>query len=601
MQYLGIKIDLKRDKRLSELGLSLLTSYYLRGDEFSPQQAFARAAAAFSGGKPDLAQRLYDAASKQWFGFASPILSNAPFPEQSNHYAQPISCFLTYVPDTLDGQKDAARELADLSTVGGGVGQHFHMRGITEKSPGAIPYLKTADSNILYYHQAGTRRGSVAAYLDVDHPDILEFIGVRIPTGGDINRKCLNVNNAVNITDAFLEAVDKDEDWRLRCPHTGDITDTLPAREIWQRILETRFRTGEPYLHFLDESQRRLPEALKSAGLKIHGSNLCSEITLPTNEELTAVCCLSSLNLEYFDEWKGTSLVSDLIEMLDNVLDYFIKNAPPELEKAVRSAKNSRDLGLGYMGFHSYLQRNNIPFESGGFGSATQANYKIAQHIHTKATEATQRLARERGEPDFLKGTGRRNAHLIAIAPTANNALIADCSPSVEPYSFNAYAQRTRVGTHTLYNKYLKAILESRVIDEAEREQVWGRIMDNEGSIQSEEIFTDHEKKVFKTAREIDQHWIITHARTRQPFVCQAQSINLFFKAGADRAYVHSVHQAAFSKSGPGHPLKSLYYLRAKKAKKTESVGKAVVREALSDYASQEIEQEENKCLACEG
>lgn len=591
--YLGIEIDSGRDSLQSELGMELLTSFYLHPSETSPQHAFARASVAFSGGDLELAQRLYDAASKQWFGFASPVLSNAPLPGEKTK-AQPISCFLSMVDDTIDGQIEASAELAALSISGGGVGQHFQMRGITDKSPGAIPYLKTSDANIMYYHQGKTRRGSVAAYLDISHPDIVEFINVRVPTGGDINRKCLNVHNAVNITDKFIEACENDAEWELICPKTKKAVNTVSARELLFSIYEARFRTGEPYIHYIDESNRRLPKALKLRGLKVYGSNLCSEITLPTSRDLTAVCCLSSLNLEHYDEWKDTGLVADLVEMLDNVLDHFVETAPPALAKAANSAKNCRDLGLGYMGFHSYLQKKGIPFESGGFNSAAQLNHRIAKNIHEQAVAATRKLAREKGEAPYMRGTVRRNAHLIAIAPTANNSIIAGCSPSVEPWSANIFTHRTRAGSHVVRNKHLDKIIRERTPLE-HVEAIWAEIMRNNGSIQSLDFFTDEEKAVFKTAQEIDQHWIVEHARIRQPYICQAQSINLFFPPGASKKYVHSVHMKAFSQKGVGSPLKSLYYLRTSKDKKIEAVGKAVVRDALKDYASQEVEE----CLSC--
>lgn len=593
--YMGVEIDLSRDQLQSDLGMELLTSFYLKQGETSPQHAFARASSAFAS-NPEHAQRLYEAASKQWFGFASPVLSNAPLPGETSK-AMPISCFLSYVADTIDGQIEASAELAALSISGGGVGQHFRMRGITDKSPGAIPYLKTSDSNICYYHQGKTRRGSVAAYLDISHPDIVEFINVRVPTGGDPNRKCLNIHNAVNITDEFLTAYDNDDAWELKCPHSDKVVHTVQARELFHNILETRFRTGEPYIHYKSESNRRLPKSLRDHGLVVHGSNLCSEITLPTTEHLTAVCCLSSLNLEHFDSWKNTTLVQDLIEMLDNVLDFFIENAPKALAKAVDSARYSRDLGLGYMGFHSYLQSKMIPFESGGFNSASQHSHLTAKNVHEEAIKATERLAFERGEPLFMKGTKRRNAHLIAVAPTANNSIIAGCSPSVEPWSANIFTHRTRAGSHVVRNKHLDKIIKDR-FGEERADDIWSEILLRQGSIQElGDWFSVEEMDVFKTAKEINQKWVVELARIRQPFICQAQSINLFFPAGADRKYVKDVHLAAFSREGSGVPLKSLYYLRTTKAKKIESLGKAVVRDALKDYATQETEE----CLSCHG
>ncbi|WP_432473718.1 ribonucleoside-diphosphate reductase subunit alpha [Amphritea sp. HPY] len=610
MKYNGIQLEPSRDNNLSPLALTLLNDFYLQPHEASPQQAFARAAIAFCGGDMELAQRIYDYASKGWLSFSSPILSNAPVGDWRNESgrkpfffqtkrgkAMPISCFLSLVADNIGNQMDAAKELAALSISGGGVGQHFKMRGVTDKASGAIPYLKTADSNIMYYKQGKTRKGSMAAYLDIDHPDIVEFIGVRIPTGGDINRKCLNVNNAVNITDAFMLAVADDAMWDLKAPNDGKVVDTIRARELWQMIIETRFRTGEPYINYIDEANRHLPQAMKNLGLKIHGSNLCNEIHLPTSEELTAVCCLSSVNLEYFDEWSGTTMVRDAIRFLDNVIQYFLENAPVGLEKAVQAAAGSRDLGLGAMGFHSYLQRNGIAFESGGLGSAVQKNAQMFKYIKREAVAESELLATLRGEPAFLKGTGRRNGHLLAIAPNANSSIITGTSPSIEPWNANAFVHRTRAGSHVVRNKYLHNLL-MNLGPASWVEEEWDHIMANDGSVQDRDYLTDEEKAIFKTARELDQAWLVEHGRIRQVEICQGQSLNLFFPAGTTKREVNRVHLKAFSRTGSGVPLKGLYYLRTNRASKTEQVSKAVTRDALKDYESQAVETEE--CLACQ-
>jgi len=616
MKLSGITLDLSRDTKLSPLALTLLKDFYLQSHEASPQEAFGRAAVAFCGGDLELAQRIYDYASKGWLSFSSPILSNAPrgqwrtpshaacntFWSGEKTKAMPISCFLSFVPDNIGGQMDAAKELAALSITGGGVGQHFRMRGVTEKASGAIPYLKTSDANIMYYKQGKTRKGSVAAYLDIDHPDIVEFIGVRIPTGGDINRKCLNVHNAVNITDHFMNSVEWDAEWPLFCPATGNITDTLKARDLWQMILETRFRTGEPYINYIDEVNRNLPQALRDRGLAVHGSNLCNEIHLPTNEQLTAVCCLSSVNLEFFDDWSQTTMVRDAITFLDNVISYFINNAPAGLEKAVAAARGSRDLGLGAMGFHSYLQRNHLPFESGGLDSAVQVNSKMFKHIKTQAVLESELLAITRGEPRFLEGTGRRNGHLLAIAPNANSSIITGTSPSIEPWSANSFVHRTRAGSHIVRNPYLKELLEVEAkwhsADQEWIERQWDDILANEGSVQHLSWMAAEAKAVFKTARELDQAWVVEHARIRQKHICQGQSVNLFFNAGTTKQEVNRVHLKAFSRTGSGAPLKGLYYLRTNKASKTEQVSQAVVRDALKDYESQAVDDQE--CLACQ-
>lgn len=628
-EYLGITIDYSRDRLLTKFAVNLLQDFYMRDDEASPQEAFARAATCFCYGDYELAQRIYDYASKQWMSFSSPVLSNAYKGEWGDDFwkltkephhltnarilwrgetgrALPISCFLSFVPDTIEGQIAAANELASLSIVGGGVGQHFRMRGITEKSPGAIPYLKTSDSNIMYYKQGKTRKGSVAAYLDVSHPDIQEFINVRVPTGGDINRKCLNVHNAVNITTSFIEAVREGSDWCLCDPNTGSTTSTVSARELWHSILETRFRTGEPYINYIDEANKHLHPALKDRGMEIHGSNLCNEIHLPTDINHTAVCCLSSLNLEYFDEWKGTTIVEDIVRFLDNVLQWFIDNAPTELEKANRAAYGSRDLGLGAMGFHSYLQKHNIPFESGGFNSAAQLSHTMFKHIKDRAIEASETLAEERGEPPYLNGTGRRNAHLLAIAPNANSSIIAGCSASIEPIIANVYTHRTRLGSVVVKNKHLEKLLNKRYYELDDTltdnlvighwlEKQWKLIMEANGSVQWCPYLTDEEKAVYKTFEEIDQMWVVEHARIRQQHICQGQSVNLCFPPGSDKRYVNKVHLAAFSEEGNGVPLKGLYYLRTSKSRTTERINTTVERQKLTNFEEQE------ECLSCQG
>ena len=380
-EYLGIVIDRTKDKSMTEQARELVSGYYLRGDEKSPQEAYARACVAYSDGDMELAQRLYDAVSSGWFMFSSPILSNAPAPGEQAQ-GLPISCFLSYVPDTLDGLIEHQSELAWLSVKGGGVGGHWSdVRAVSDKAPSPIPFIKVADSAMTAYKQGQTRKGSYAAYLDISHPDIIEFLNIRIPTGGDSNRKCFNINNAVNITDGFMDAVVADGDWNMVDPHDGSIRDVVRARDLWERIMETRFRTGEPYLNFIDEANRQLPKELKDYGLEIKGSNLCNEIHLPTNEDRTAVCCLSSLNLELFEEWSETSLVCDLITMLDNVLTKFIDESPNALKKAVYSAVRERSLGLGAMGFHSYLQYKNIPWES---AMAVGRNIKMFSLIKEK-------------------------------------------------------------------------------------------------------------------------------------------------------------------------------------------------------------------------
>ncbi len=589
-----IQIDKSRNAVLSEQSQSLLSDYYtLDGEDI--QDAFARAAKAYSGRDEGLAQRIYDYASKGWFMFSSPILSNAPKEGESTK-GLPISCFLSYVPDTLEGLIEHQEELAWLSVKGGGVGGHWSdVRAVSDKAPSPIPFMKVADSAMTAYKQGKTRKGSYAAYLSVSHPDIMEFLDIRLPTGGDANRKCFNLNNAVNITDEFMSKVSKDEPWDLVDPHDGTVRDTVSARKLWEKILEVRFRTGEPYVNFIDEANRHLPQALKDKGLKIHGSNLCNEIHLPTSPDRTAVCCLSSVNLEKYDEWRDDSLfIGDLIRMLDNVLTEFIVHAPPQLHRAVRSAIAERSLGLGAMGFHALLQKNGVPFES---AQASGLNRKIFLGIKTQAVKASQELALERGTFRDGRDTKMRNSHLLAIAPNANSSMIVSTSPSIEPWKSNAFAHRTRVGTHLIKNKYLdKKLWEvAEIYGHASEwvEEQWQSIIHNEGSVQHLDCFDAWTKSVFKTAFEIDQHWVVQHAADRQPWVCQGQSVNLFFPSGVERHYVNSVHLDAWKKK-----LKGLYYLRTSSGHTAEQVGRKVERVALKDFGEEAVEE---GCLSCEG
>jgi len=590
-EYLGITIDRTRDKTLTTQAQELLRGYYLRGKEKSPQEAYARTCVAYSDGDLDLAQRLYDAVSNGWFMFSSPILSNAPL-EGEQAKGLPISCFLSYVPDTLDGLIEHQSELAWLSVKGGGVGGHWgDVRPVSDKAPGPLPFIKVADSAMTAYKQGQTRKGSYAAYININHPDVVEFTNIRVPTGGDSNRKCFNINNAINITDDFIDAVISDSPWDLLDPHTGDISDTVDARELWERLIEVRFRTGEPYLNFIDEANRQLPKSLKEKGLEIKGSNLCNEIHLPTNEGRTAVCCLSSVNLELFEEWKETSLVVDLITMLDNVLTCFIEDAPKELKKASYSALQERSLGLGAMGFHSYLQSKNIPWES---ALAVGKNKQMFSLIKKQALGATYALGDVRGEYLDGVGTARRNSHLLAIAPNANSGMILGTSPSIEPLKSNSFVHKTRIGSHLIKNKHLEIVMEEHRLrlgkDSSWLEREWRNINHHEGSVQQLDYLSDWEKDVFKTAFELDQHWVVQHAGDRQEFICQGQSVNLFFPAGSDKNYVSQVHLNAWKSK-----LKGLYYLRTSSNSNAENVGQQVERVALKDF------MEDTECLACEG
>ena len=580
MNYHGIKIDKKRNEGFSEQALKLLTDYYcLPGED--PQEAFARAALAYSEGDIDFAQRIYDYASNRWFMFASPVLSNAPrVGEQAK--GLPISCFLSYVGDNLPSLIEHNSEVSWLSVKGGGVGGHWgDVRGVSTMSPGPIPFMKVVDSQMTAYKQGKTRKGSYAAYLDISHPDIVEFINFKVATGGDPNRKCFNLFNAVNVTDAFMEAVTNDESWELRDPHTGDVADTIGARDLWQRILEARSRTGSPYINFIDTANRALPEPQRELGLRINGSNLCNEIHLATNEERTAVCCLSSVNLEKYDDWKSTDMVKDLVRLLDNVLTFFIRNCPDEMSKARYSAQRERSIGLGAMGFHGYLQSKGYPWES---IQAKFANMDMFMDIIRDAREESMRLGAQLGEAPDMEGTGRRNAHLLAIAPNANSSIICGCTPSIEPLKSNAFTHRTRAGSHLVKNPHLEKYLDEAGIN---TEETWKSIINNEGSVQHLDALTDDVKAIFKTAFEIDQGWVIDHASDRQVFVCQGQSVNLFFPAGAPKSYVNATHLRAWKKG-----LKGLYYFRTSAAVQADKIGTKVERSALKDA---------EECLSCHG
>jgi len=584
--YLGVKIDLDKDKNLSEQGLKLLTDYYCREDEESPQYAFARAAQAYSYGDKKLSQKIYDYAANGWFMFASPVLSNAPKPKEKVK-ALPISCFLTYVPDTLEGLIDHTAELRWLSVKGGGVGGHWSaVRSVSDVAPGPIPFLHTVDSDMTAYRQGKTRKGSYAAYMDISHPDIIEFLNLRIPTG-DVNRKCLNLHHAVNVTDEFMVAVQNNKDWDLKDPNDGSVRETLKARKLWELILETRFRTGEPYVNFIDTANRALPETMKEKGLKIHGSNLCNEIHLPTSEDRSAVCCLSSVNLEKFDEWKDTTLIADLVRFLDNVLQFFVDHAGDEISRARYSAQQERSIGLGAMGFHSYLQKLNVAFES---DEAAAINRDIFSIMQEQAVAESIAIGKEKGEAPDMEGTGRRNAHLLAIAPNANSSIIANTSPSIEPWKANAYTHRTRAGSHLIKNPYLEKVLEELGKN---TEEIWSLIITNGGSVQHFDFLSDHQKKVFKTAIEIHQDWVVYHGGVRQEFLCQGQSLNIFFPAGASKGYLHKTHFDAWK-----YGCKGLYYLRTETSNRAENVAQKIERDRLVEF-NETASQDE--CVACQG
>ena len=585
-----MKIDKKKDKLLADYAVGMLKDFYLNENESSPQEAYARASTAWSTYKgeldEDLAERLYSYVSNKWFMFASPVLSNAPNGTKKGK-GLPISCFLTYVPDTLEGLISHSSELRWLSVFGGGVGGHWSdVRTVSDIAPGPMPFIHTVDADMIAYRQGKTRKGSYAAYMDVSHPDIIEFLNMRIPTG-DVQRKALNLHNAINITDEFMNAVMDNTDFDLRDPKDQAVKESINARKLWERILETRFRTGEPYLNFIDTANKYLPEPLKDLGLKINGSNLCNEIHLPTSEDRTAVCCLSSLNLEYYDEWKDTTIVRDLIRMLDNVLEYFIENAPDSIERAKFSASRERSIGLGAMGFHSLLQHHGVAWES---ETAREINRVVFSRIKSEAVAETELLAEERGSYPDGQMSGRRNSHLLAIAPNASSGVILSTSPSIEPLKANAYTHRTRAGSFLVKNKYLTRLLDAKGEN---NESNWTSIITNKGSVQHLPFLTEGEKSIYKTAQELDQNWVVQHAGDRQPFICQGQSVNIFFPAGADKSYVNRVHIKAWSEG-----LKGLYYLRTEAKSRAENVSEKVERVALQEDTRSIVYSKKN-CPFC--
>ena len=594
--YLGIKIDLERDQLFDNLGIQRLKESYMKEDEESPQQRFAFVSKSFAS-NDEHAQRLYDYASKHWLSYSTPILSFG----RSNK-GLPISCFLNYINDTAEGLVENLSETNWLSMLGGGVGIGFGIRASDDKSTGVLPHLKTYDSSSLAYRQGKTRRGSYAAYLDISHPDITMFLEMRKPTG-DQNLRCLNLHHGINISDRFMEMIercmadpDADDRWNLTDPHTGEVRDTVSAKSLWQKILEMRMETGEPYLHFVDASNRGLPEWLKEKGLKINQSNLCSEIILPTNEKRTAVCCLSSVNLEHYDAWsKSTTFLKDVAEMLDNVLQYFIDNAPETVSRAVYSAKQERSIGIGALGFHAYLQKNGIPFE--GF-MAKSTNIRMFKLIRGKLDESNLELGKERGEAIDAKGTGRRFSHVMAVAPNASSSIImGNTSPSIEPYRANAYRQDTLSGAYLNKNKHLDIIIKDKVEknNRLNYDKIWSSIIANDGSVQHVTCLDDKEKEVYKTAMEIDQRWVVEHASTRQEWIDQGQSVNLFFRPDVNIKYLHAIHYLAWKQG-----MKTLYYCRSEKLGKADKVSKRIEREAIKEIDFQSMIDGEN-CVACEG
>lgn len=590
----GIEVDYTRDSLFDPLGMTRMKESYMTDEETSPQQRFAYVSASFSS-NADHAQRLYEYSSKMWLSYSTPVLSFG-----RSKRGLPISCFLPYLHDSAEGLVDCLSEVNWLSMLGGGVGIGLGIRSADEKSVGIMPHLRTYDASSLAYRQGRTRRGSYAAYLDISHPDIIQFLEMRKPTG-DQNMRCLNLHHGINITNDFMHIIEQsmldpnyDDKWDLKDPASGIVRDTVSAKDLWQRILEMRMMTGEPYMHFIDHSNDAMPEFQKKLGLSIKQSNLCSEIILPTDKKRTAVCCLSSVNLEHFDAWKNNKLfLRDVSEMLDNVLQYFIDNAPSAISRAKFSASRERSIGVGALGFHAYLQKHNLPWES---ALAVSTNHRMFKHIKKKLDEANMELGTERGEAPDAAGTGRRFSHMQAIAPNASSSILMNnTSPSIEPYRANAYRQDTLSGSYLNKNRFLEALLKTKA-DEDKQQDIWSSIIANDGSVAHLDILSDDEKEVFKTAMEIDQRWIVQHAADRQEYIDQAQSLNVFFRPDSSIKYIHAVHFQAWKQG-----LKTMYYCRSEKIGKADKVFKKIERDIIKEIDLKALASEEEVCLACEG
>ena len=591
-----IKIDRSKDAKLTDFGKATLSDRYL-GQNESYQDLFARVASIYSDNNLH-AQRIYNYISNLWFMPATPILSNG-----GTERGLPISCFLNEAGDSLGGILDLWSENVWLAAKGGGIGSYWgNLRSIGEKigrvgkTSGIIPFIKVMDSLTMAISQGSLRRGSAACYLPIDHPEIEEFIEMRRPTGGDPNRKALNLHHGVLVTDAFMRAVETNSEWALKSPKDGIVQTTIPARNLWIRLLTARVETGEPYIIFIDTVNRLIPQHHKLAGLNVKTSNLCSEITLPTGldkegNDRTAVCCLSSLNLETFEEWKeDPNFIEDVMRFLDNVLSDFINRAPDSFKDAKYAATRERSVGLGVMGFHSFLQKNSIPIES---VMSKVWNNKIFKHIQTNVDLSSKKLAEERGScPDAEEyGFKERFSNKTAIAPTASISIICGgASPGIEPVAANSYTHKTLSGSYNVRNRYLKKILEKHGKDNAE---TWSSITTNQGSVVHLDFLTDHEKKVFKTAFELDQKWIIELGADRTSYISQAQSINIFLPADVHKKELHQIHFQAWKKG-----LKSLYYCRSKSIQRAENVNNGLSPAVLKNEEKEENNYEE--CLSCQ-
>ena len=595
-----IKIDRSKDEKLTNFGKATLSDRYLGPNE-SYQDLFARVASTYADNNLH-AQRLYNYISNLWFMPATPILSNG-----GTKRGLPISCFLNEASDSLSGILDLWSENVWLAAKGGGIGSYWgNLRSIGEKigrvgkTSGIIPFIKVMDSLTMAISQGSLRRGSAACYLTIDHPEIEEFIEMRRPTGGDPNRKSLNLHHGVLVTDAFMRAVETDEQWALKSPTDASIQSTISARNLWIRLLTARIETGEPYIIFIDTVNRLIPQHHKLAGLNVKTSNLCSEITLPTGidkegKDRTAVCCLSSLNLEKYDEWKDDkNFINDIMRFLDNVLTDFIDRAPEQFKDAKYSAMRERSVGLGVMGLHSYFQKNMIPLES---VMSKVWNKKIFKNIQEKADQASKDLADERGAcPDAAEYNFKeRFSNKTAIAPTASISIICGgASPGVEPVAANSYTHKTLSGSYNVRNRYLEKVLEKHGKND---DETWSSITTNQGSISHLDFLTDLEKKVFKTAFELNQNWIVELGADRTPYVSQAQSINLFLPADVHKKELHQIHFQAWKKG-----LKSLYYCRSKSIQRAENINSGSSTDVTKNVYRKEIDTDPDyeECLSCQ-
>lgn len=594
-----IRTDAERDAKLTEFGKETLRDRYLLPDE-SYQDLFARVADAYADDQ-DHAQRLYDYISNLWFMPATPVLSNG-----GTGRGLPISCYLNSVEDSLEGIVGTWNENVWLASRGGGIGTYWgHVRGIGEpvglngKTSGIIPFVRVMDSLTLAISQGSLRRGSAACYIDVSHPEIEEFLEIRKPSG-DFNRKALNLHHGVLLTDAFMEAVRDGGEFDLVSPRDGSVRKTVDARALFQKLVETRLATGEPYIVFNDTVNRMMPAHHRELGLKVSTSNLCSEITLPTGRDhlgndRTAVCCLSSLNLETWDEWKGDKLfIEDVMRMLDNVLQDYIDRAPDEMARAKYSASRERSVGMGVMGFHSFLQMKNIPFES---AMAKAMNMQMFKHINAKANEASMMLAKERGPcPDAEDvGVMERFSCKMAIAPTASISIICGgTSACIEPIPANIYTHKTLSGSFIVKNPYLQKLLAEKSKDST---NVWNSILEHNGSVQHLDFLSPEEKATYKTSFEIDQRWLLEFAADRTPFIDQAQSLNLYIPADVDKWDLMMLHFRAWEMG-----IKSLYYLRSKSVQRAGFAG-GVEADNTKDAARFELaagETDYEECLACQ-